>query len=123
MGEKRDVLYYCPNPEVYRLDWILEYAMQHSDETVTIIGSPTTVDLPNVKVIPYAPYHEMPLLYNMHHRLIRMTTYNGCPKMPYEALLCDLEVIWNGQRIPKVANEMLMENTIPKLISILESLK
>jgi len=122
-GEKRDILYYCPNLELYRLDWVMEYAVQHPDETVTVLGLSHSVDLPNVKVIPHMQYHRMPLLYNMHRRLIRMTTHDGFPKMPYEAFLCGLEVIWNGRRITKVPEEMLMENTIPKLISILESIK
>ena len=122
-GERRDVLYYCPNPEIYRSDWIAKYAVAYPDETITILGSANLSGLPNVKVISRVPYHQMPELYQMHRRLIRMTTHDGCPKMPYEALLCGLEVMWNGQRVTTVPKEMLMENTIPKLISVLESLK
>ena len=121
-GEKRDVLYYCPNPEVYRSDWIAKYAVEHPDETITILGSPNLSDLPNVRVISHMPYDQMPELYQMHHRLIRMTTHDGLPKMPYEALFCGLEVVWNGQRVTAVPKDMLMESTIPRLISILESL-
>ncbi|MEM1547134.1 MAG: hypothetical protein QXP91_11855 [Candidatus Methanomethylicia archaeon] len=120
-GEKRDILYYCPNPKIYRLDWILQYAKEHPDKTITILGYPYLINLPNVKVIPYWEYEKMPILYNMHRCLIRMTTHDGYPKMPYEALLCGLEVIWNGKKITEVPEEMLMERTIPKLILILES--
>lgn len=119
---KRDILYLCPNPEIYRLDWIVKYAKEHPDETITVLGCPCGIDLPNVEVIPLVPYRQMPKLYRMHRRLIRMTTHDGYPKMPYEALLCGLEVVWNGQRITKVPAEMLMENTIPKLLSTLKSL-
>ena len=121
-GERRDVLYYCPNPEIYRSDWIAKYAVDHPDETITILGSPNLSDLPNVKVISRVPYDQMAKFYQKHRRLIRMTTHDGCPKMPYEALLCGLEVVWNGRRVTNVPNDMLMENTIPRLISILESL-
>ncbi len=122
-GEKRYVLYYCPNPEIYRSDWIAKYAVAHPDETITILGSPNLSGLSNVKVISHVPYRQMPKLYQMHRRLIRMTTHDGCPKMPYEALLCGLEVMWNGKRVTTVPKEMLMEDTVPRLISILESLK
>jgi hypothetical protein len=121
-GEKRDILYYCPNPEIYRLDWIIRYAKTHPNETITILGYRSSINLPNVKVITHWPYEKMPILYSMHHRLIRMTTHDGYPKMPYEALLCGLEVVWNDKKISKVPEEMLMENTIPKIISILENL-
>jgi len=121
-GEKRDVLYYCPKPKTYRLKWILQYAKEHPNETITIIGYPHEVKLPNVKVIPQWPYEKMPILYSMHRRLIRMTTHDGYPKMPYEALLCGLEVLWNSKKITQVPPEMLMENTIPKLISILNEI-
>jgi len=120
--EKRDILYYCPKPKTYRLQWILQYAREHPNETITILSYLYSVNLPNVKVIPYWPYEKMPVLYSMHRRLIRMTTHEGYPKMPYEALLCGLEVIWNNQRTTEVPEEMLMEKTIPKLISILENL-
>lgn len=121
-GEKRGILYYCPDPETYRLEWILDYAKEHPKETVSILGYPNQIRRPNVKVVYSMPYHKMPELYCMHRRLIRMTTHDGYPKMPYEALLCGLEVSWNNQRITKIPAEMLMENTIPKLISIIENL-
>jgi len=108
-GKKRDILYYCPKPKIYRLDWIIEYAKEHPRETITILGYPYLINLPNIKVIPYWPYEKMPILYSMHQRLIRMTTHDGYPKMPYEA-------------ITQVPPEMLMENTIPKLISILNEI-
>ena len=121
-GEKRDILYYCPDPEIYRLEWILDYAKEHPKETISILGYPHQIRLPNVKVIHSMPYHKMPELYCMHRRLIRMTTHDGYPKMPYEALLCGLEVSWNNQRTTKIPEEMLMEKTIPRLVSIIENL-
>jgi hypothetical protein len=122
LGEKRDILYYCPGPETYRLEWILDYAKKHPKETVSILGYPRQIRRPNIKVIHSMPYHKMPELYYMHRRLIRMTTHDGYPKMPYEALLCGLAVSWNNQRITKIPAEMLMEKTVPKLISIIENL-
>lgn len=122
-SRKRDVLYYCPNPKIYKLKWILKYAKEHPNEKITVLGQNRPISIPNVKVCPSVPYHRMPTLYDAHLRLIRMTTHDGFPKMPYEALLCGLEVFWNGQRITKVPKQMLMENTIPQLIAILKSLK
>ena len=121
-GEKRDVLYYCPKPKIYRLDWILRYAKENPNEKITVLGCPYEITLPNIKVISRWPYYKMPILYSMHRRLIRMTIHDGYPKMLYEALLCGLEVIWNNKRITEVPSEMLMENTIPKLLSILKEL-
>jgi hypothetical protein len=121
--EKRDVLYYCPDPKIYRIKWILQYAKDHTNETITILGHPYSVNLPNVKAVPFIPYNQMSIFYSMHHRLIRMTIHDGYPKMPYEAFLCGLEVLWNGRKITSVPPEMLMENTIPKLLSILEEVK
>lgn len=119
-GEKRDILYYCPDPRVFRLEWILDYAKKHSNETITIVGYKGTVNMPNIETIPSVPYDEMPLLYSRHRRLIRMTTHDGCPKMPYEACLCGLDVVWNDKKITEVPPEMRMENIIPKLIAILK---
>jgi len=120
--EKRDVLYYCPSPIIYRLDWILDYAKEHRDETVTVLGASFNLrhKPSNITFLDSFPYFEMPKLYAQHRKLIRMTTYDGCPKMPYEALLCGLEVFRNGKRLKEVPREMLMENTIPKLIKIME---
>jgi hypothetical protein len=120
--DKRDVLYYCPNPEIYRLNWILNYAEEHPDETITILGHSSSINLPNVRVIPGVSYQQMPRLYGMHRRLIRMTTHDGYPKMPYEAILCGLNVVWNGEKVTKVPSEMLMENTIPRIVTLLEGL-
>lgn len=123
-GEKRDILYYCAHPhEIYRVDWIIEYAKSHPEKTITVVGYDHLLNLPNVKTVPYVAYDQMPKIYNWHRCLIRMTTEDGYPKMPYEALLCGLKVFWNGQEITRVPDEMLMENTIPKLTSILESVK
>jgi len=119
-GEKRDILYYCPDPRIYRLDWILNYAEEHPNETITILGYKGVVSMPNVEIRSFIPYDDMPSLYAKHRRLIRMTIHDGYPKMPYEALLCGLDVMWNGQKITRVPSEMLMENTVPKLISVLK---
>jgi hypothetical protein len=121
-GMKRDVLFYCPDPIVYRLDSILDYAKKHPDETVTIVGYSGSVSLPNVEVIKSVSYEEMPLLYSRHRRLIRMTTHDGSPRMPYEALLSGLDVTWNDVKISNVPPETLMENAIPKLISVLREI-
>ena len=65
----RDILYYCPggerNAEIYRLQWITEYARQHPDEKITIIGNIThpanyEVNLPNVEVVPFVERAQMP---------------------------------------------------------------
>jgi hypothetical protein len=120
--KKRDILYYCPDPRIFQQKWIIDYAKKHPNEKITIIGRVGNISLPNIQVIPSVPYDKMPVLYNQHRRLIRMTTHDGYPKMPYEALLCGLEVLWNGEKITKLPPEMLMENTIPKLISILKEM-
>ncbi|MFX0211212.1 MAG: hypothetical protein ACFFDT_34850 [Candidatus Hodarchaeota archaeon] len=42
--------------------------------------------------------------------------------MPYEALLCGCEVLYNDEKITEIPDFMLMENTIPKFISYFERL-
>lgn len=110
----RDVLYYCPsgeaNERIYRQDWIVEYARTHPDEKITIIGNVThpanyEVPLTNVHVIPFVDRSQMPVLYNRHRRLIRMTTEDGLPRMVHEALLCGLKVTYNGQEVATVPDE------------------
>jgi len=110
----RDILYYCPggqrNSAIYRLEWIVEYARQHPDEKITIIGNIThpadyEVNLPNVEVIPFVERAKMPALYRRHRKLIRMTTEDGLPRMPSEALLCGLEVIFNGKEVKTIPRE------------------
>lgn len=111
---ERDVLYYCPvgttNEAIYRLPWILEYARTHPDESVTIIGSEAypanyRVDESNVFVIPFVEPSQMPLLYRKHRKLIRMTTEDGLPRMIHEALLCGLNVIYNGEEVTDIPAE------------------
>lgn len=104
-----DVLYYCPQGEedIYKREWIERYIEEHPNEKVTII---------NGKV----PYEDMPRIYLQHKKYIRMTTHDGNPKMVYEALLCGCEVWWNGKKVDKVPEEMLMENTIPRIMRLLE---
>lgn len=104
-----DVLYYCPkgNEELYRRDWIDAYMREHPNEKVTILDG-------------FVPYEQMPIVYNTHKKLIRMTTRDGVPKMPYEALLCGCKVEYNGVDITEIPDEMKMEVSIPKLMKILE---
>ena len=110
----RDVLYYCPggerNAEIYRLSWITEYARQHPDEKITIIGSIThpanyELRLPNVEIVPFVERAQMPAFYRRHRKLIRMTTEDGLPRMLSEALLCGLEVVFNGEEIKTFPKE------------------
>ncbi len=128
----RDVLYYCPGDEsslrIYRLDWILEYARKHPEETITIVGNPASpadhkIDLPNVEVIPFVPQEEMAKLYARHRRLIRMTSQDGLPRMVDEALLCGLEVIFNGrkitERVPERDPEVFARRFEEKLLTII----
>ena len=110
----RDILYYCPggalNAEIYRLSWITDYAKEHPNEKITILGSihypaKYRIDLPNVIVVPYVDRKDMPNFYRRHRRLIRMTTEDGLPRMLHEALLCGLEVVFNGKEIQDVPPE------------------
>jgi hypothetical protein len=114
MHQERDTLYYCPggveNARLYRLDWILEYARQHPNEKITIIGSPShpaQSDLypPNVELVPFVPYDEMNDVYARHRKLIRMTTEDGRPRMVDEAFLSGLQVFFNNERIQEVPPE------------------
>jgi hypothetical protein len=111
---ERDTLYYCPGGDasvrIYRLNWILNHAEKHPEEKITIIGNAASpadhkADLPNVKVIPFVPQEKMPELYTRHRRLIRMTSQDGLPRMLDEALLCGLEVIFNGKKITNTVPE------------------
>jgi hypothetical protein len=111
---ERDTLYYCPggaeNARIYRLDWILDYATQHSEEKITIIGNTAhpadyNVNLPNVEVVPFVTYDRMADLYARHRGLIRMTTEDGQPRMVDEAILSGLQVIFNGKKIQEVPPE------------------
>lgn len=110
----RDVLYYCPsgeaNERIYRLGWILDYAHDHPEEKITIIGNSSHPanyhpGLPNVDVIPYVERAQMPALYMRHKMLIRMTTEDGLARMVHEALLCGLQVIYNGKEVTEVPPE------------------
>jgi hypothetical protein len=110
----RDVLYYCPSGEasekIYRLPWIIEYAKTHLQEKITIIGNAAhpanyTIQLPNLEVIPFVERSQMPALYRRHKRLIRMTTEDGLPGMVHEALLCGLQVMFNGRVMKDVPKE------------------
>jgi hypothetical protein len=110
----RDVLYYCPsgeqNARIYRLSWITDYAREHPDEQITIVGNishPADYDLklPNVEVVPFVERSAMPTFYRRHRKLIRMTTEDGLPRMVHEALLCGLQVIFNGEAIKIIPKE------------------
>jgi len=111
---ERDILYYCPsgakNQEIYRLDWILQYAKEHPQEKITILGSincPANYKIPlsNVEVIPSVARSDMPTLYRRHRALFRMTTEDGLPRMVHEALLCGLKVVFNGREISEMPKE------------------
>jgi len=110
----RDVLYYCPsgqtNEKIYRLSWITDFARQHPDEKITIIGNSShpanyRLELPNVEIIPYVERSQMPTLYKRHKTLIRMTTEDGLARMVHEAILCGLKVIYNGSEVTEVPPE------------------
>ncbi len=110
----RAVLYYCPggavNERVYRLDWIVDYATSHPDLTITVLGSIAhpadyKIDLPNVEVMAYVERNQMPQLYRKHRKLIRMTNEDGLPRMIHEALLCGIEVEFNGKAIKEIPPE------------------
>lgn len=104
----KDVLYYLGiGSSTYRPEWIRHYIREHPSEKITVLSSGEV------------PYEEMPRVYNQHKSLIRMTTHDGYPKMPYEAFFCGCEVWWNGTRIREVPSEMRMENTIPEFIEVL----
>jgi hypothetical protein len=127
----RDILYYCPsgpaNEKIYRLDWIIEYARSHLEETITIIGSVAhpalySIPLSNVEVIPFVDRSQMPLLYRRHRRLIRMTTEDGLPRMVYEALLCGLKVVFNGQEIKEFPRDIEPPKFASAFLKILETL-
>lgn len=111
---ERDILYYCPGGEVnegvYRLDWIIGYAKDHTTQTITVLGSlahPATykIDLPNVEVIPFVERGQMPELYRHHRKLIRMTTEDGLPRMIHEAVLSGIEVEFNGKIVKDLPPE------------------
>jgi hypothetical protein len=126
----RDVLYYCPsgesNERIYRIAWIMDYAREHPDETITIIGNSThpakyRIHLANVMVIPYVQRDEMPKLYARHRRLIRMTTEDGRPRMVDEAILAGLKVTYNGQTVTTIPPEREPENFARTLLNLVAS--
>jgi hypothetical protein len=111
---ERDVLYYCPsgeaNEKIYRLSWILDYAREHPDEKITIIGNSShpasySINLPNVEIIPFVKRTQMPALYKRHKTLIRMTSEDGLARMIHEALLSGLRVVYNGKEVTEVPPE------------------
>ena len=108
--EKRDTLFYCPDPYIYCAWDVDEYISDHGDEQVTILGlppdAPSIPDYPNVMRLPKLPAEEMPKLYRSHKRLIRYTRHDGMPKMIYEAFLCGCEVWWNGSQITNMPDAM-----------------
>jgi hypothetical protein len=104
---------FVSGPEGQKQDGIpqfLEYARVHPEKRITIIGNVShpatyTAHVPNVEVIPFVERSRMPGLYKRHKRLIRMTTEDGLPRMVHEALLCGLQVIFNGQIVEDVPKE------------------
>jgi hypothetical protein len=126
----RDILYYCPsgkrNSEIYRLPWIIDYAKEHPDEKITILGNSFCpaqyqIDLPNVSVVPYVDRSEMPAFYRRHKKLIRMTTEDGMPRMLSEALLCGLQVVFNGEEVKHIPKERDPREFARSFMRILDS--
>ncbi|MGO9645527.1 MAG: hypothetical protein ACLPY5_12360 [Candidatus Bathyarchaeia archaeon] len=126
----RDVLYYCPggerNAEIYRISWIIDYAKQHPNEQITILGNVTHpaqyhIDLPNVQVVPDVNRVEMPAFYKRHRKLIRTTTEDGLPRMLSEALLSGLEVEFNGQKVKDIPRERVPQEFANSLERVLIS--
>ncbi len=108
--EKRDTLFYCPDPYIYSAWDVDEYIRDHRDEQITVLGMqpdvPSIPDYPNVLRLSLVPSGEMPRVYRSHKRLIRITRHDGMPKMIYEAFLCGCEVWWNGKQITSVPDSM-----------------
>jgi hypothetical protein len=128
----RDILYYCPsgpaNEKIYRLDWIIDYARSHPEEQITIVGSPShparySIALKNVEIVPYVESSQMPSLYRKHKKLIRMTTEDGLPVMVHEALLCGLQVIFNGQEVREIPKEREPAEFAAAVLKVLDSLR
>jgi hypothetical protein len=126
----RDILYYCPggerNAEIYRISWIIDYAKEHPNERITILGNVTHpaqyhIDLQNVQVVPYVDRAEMPAFYKRHRKLIRMTTEDGLPRMLSEALLSGLEVEFNGQKVSDIPRERVPQEFASTFEHILTS--
>jgi hypothetical protein len=123
-GHKRDIVYYSPNGDpTYRPDWIAQYAWDHPDEEITVIGTLGCQKVPaNVLTIPHLDRSAMPRVYSKHKRLVRMTTHDGTPRMIYEALLCGLEVIWNGKMIESVPSEVTPEHFVAEFTRNVDTL-
>ena len=128
---ERDVLYYCPggkeSSSIYRLDWIIDYARRHPDEKITIIGNEShpaehDINLSNVTIIPFVPNKEMGKIYAQHKRLIRMTTQDGMPRMLDEAVICGLDVMFNGRKIRKVLPERYPDRFVQRFSEELQKI-
>jgi hypothetical protein len=131
-----DVLYYCPNSETYRMDWILKYAEENKDENITVlIGSTDQIPTEppeNILWSPLVSYDALKYLYWDHKKLIRVTTHDGQkpPRMPCEALYAGLDVYFatDGKDTPKklhkskIPKRMLSKYTVPKYVKIYQSL-
>lgn len=115
-GEKRDVLYYVNDGSEYRPEWIIEYAKANPDKTITVLGKLQSDSIPrNIEVVNLVERTRMPEVYARHRQLIRMTTHDAAyPRMLYEALICGLEVTWNGKKITEVPSELMPEHFIRK---------
>ena len=125
---ERDILYYCGlGPGIYRLKDFTTYAREHPQTTFTLlIRDPRDLGgfeiPPNVDVATGVRHDEMPRLYRAHRKMMRWTIHDGVPKMVYEAVLCGLEVDFNGRSITSVPDEMLASKAIPKLVKMYERL-
>jgi len=131
-----DVLYYCPNNETYRLDWILKYAEENPDETITILisdGEQVPKEYPeNILWSPLVSYDELKYVYWEHKKLIRVTTHDGQkpPRMICEALYAGCEAYYatDGSDEPKrfrksdIPKRMLSKYTAPKYAKLYREL-
>lgn len=131
-----DVLYYCPNNQTYRMDWILKYAEENKDEYITVLiadWAQIPVEYPqNISWCPLATYDELKYFYWDHKKLIRVTTHDGQkpPRMPCEALIAGLDVYFatDGSDEPKklhlsdIPKRMYSKYTCPKYAKIYQDL-
>lgn len=126
----RDTLIYCPSPEIYRLDKVLEYVDGHPQEKITVLGSCYPVMImeprPNVVAIPRMPNNSMPHLLADHKKMLiwlKWITEPPAARLGCEALSMGLKVFCNDEPVTEIPDYMRIEEAVPRLIKILESMK